>query len=394
MTTPKKIGVYEILDALRAGPRPLYRAKGPDGRILALKTISAQGITEDARQRFNREATISTQLDHPNLVRVYDSGEADGVLFQAMDLLEGADLRKVIAERRPLSWEEKLSIMEQISAGLEFAHGISLVHRDIKPANLFLENSGRVRVLDFGMARVEASNLTQVGMAVGTLLYMAPEQLRGETCTPATDVFAAGIVFYELSTGKHPFAAGEREMGKIASAIAFQKPTPLAEAAPDAPAGLDIVLDKALQKDATRRLKNAGDLKRALTLCSFSLQLPNAAAGAPGAPQDESAGKTIVIPRSPAPAATPPKPPAPAAAPPASPPNPVKPAPKPDGIFCPVCTRQNPAAAAVCKYCSTPLRELPLAASEPKPPRFDWMQLTIILLLLVVLVVLFWMIKR
>lgn len=394
MTTPKKIGVYEILDALRAGPRPLYRAKAPDGRILALKTISAQGITSDARERFNRETTISTELDHPNLVRVYDYGEADGVLFQAMDLLEGADLRKVIAERRPLSWEEKLSIMEQISAGLEFAHGRNLVHRDIKPANLFLENSGRVRVLDFGMARVEASNLTQVGMAVGTLLYMAPEQLRGETCTPATDVFAAGMVFYELATGKHPFAAGEREMGKIASAIAFQKPTPLSEAAPDAPAGLDIVLDKALQKDATRRLKTAGDLKRALTLCSFSLQLPITPA-APGASQDESAGKTVVIRRSPAPA--PPKPPQPAVAPPAPPQppsDPVKPKPARDGIFCPVCTRENPAGTAVCKYCSTPLRELPLAGSEPKPAKFDWLQVTIILLLLIVLAVLFWMIKR
>src|SRR6266851_4743725 len=295
MTLPKKIGAYEILDALRTGPRPLYRAKASDGRILALKTIPALGITDDTRQRFNREASISTQLDHPNLVRVYDSGEADGVLFQAMDLLEGADLSKVIAERRPLSWEQKLSIMEQISSGLEFAHGLNLVHRDIKPANLFLETSGRVRVLDFGMARVEASNLTQVGMAVGTLLYMAPEQLRGETCTPATDVFAAGIVFYELSTGKHPFAAGEREIGKIASAIAFQKPQPLSELAPDAPAGLDIVLDKALQKDAARRLQNAGDLKKALALCSFSLQLPDSPEATPGVPQDDAAGKTVVI---------------------------------------------------------------------------------------------------
>src|SRR5438093_10175109 len=129
-----------------------------------------------------------------------------------MDLLEGADLSRPLNEGRLFSWDEKLSIMEQVCEGLHYAHERKLTHRDIKPANLFLENSGRVRILDFGMARTESSNLTKIGLAVGTMLYMSPEQIRGESCTPAADVFAAGVVFYELATGKHPFAAGEREM--------------------------------------------------------------------------------------------------------------------------------------------------------------------------------------
>ena len=113
-------------------------------------------------------------------------GEADGMLFQAMELLEGADLGKVMAEGRHFTWDEQLAIMEQVCDGLQYAHEHHLVHRDIKPANLFLENSGRVRVLDFGMVRVAESELTKVGSSLGTLNYMSPEQIRGERCTPAT----------------------------------------------------------------------------------------------------------------------------------------------------------------------------------------------------------------
>ena len=118
------------------------------------------------------------------------------------------DLNKAIASGRQFSWSDKLSIMEAVCAGLQYAHQLGLVHRDIKPANLFLENSGNTRILDFGMAREGSSELTRAGSAVGTLNYMAPEQIRGETCTAATDVFATGIVFQQLSTGLHPFAAG------------------------------------------------------------------------------------------------------------------------------------------------------------------------------------------
>ena len=133
-----KIGPYQILEPLYRGPRPLYRAKAADGTLVALKTIPVAELSAEARERFAREAETCRTLDHPNLIRVFEMGEADGKLYQAMELLEGADLSKVLAEGREFTWEEKLSIMEQVCAGLEYAHEHQLVHRDIKPANLFL----------------------------------------------------------------------------------------------------------------------------------------------------------------------------------------------------------------------------------------------------------------
>ena len=157
------------------------------------------------------------------------------------------------------------------------------MHRDIKPANLFLENSGRVRVLDFGMVRVAESELTKVGSSLGTLNYMSPEQIRGERCTPATDVFSAGIVFFQLATGRHPFSTRDRSLGQVVSAIVFETPPKLSELAPDAPEGLEFILHRALEKDPARRLQNAGELKQAISLCRVAAQL-SAATGSPGAP--------------------------------------------------------------------------------------------------------------
>src|ERR1041384_2441776 len=210
-----KIGPYEILEILHQGAQSLYRAKAKDGRVVAVKTIPVATLTEEMRERFEREAEISRTLEHPNLIHVFETGEADGMLYQAMELLEGSDLGKVMTGGQRFTWEDKLSIMEQIRDGLHHAHDHKLVHRDIKPANLFLENSGRVRVLDFGMVRVAESELTKVGSSLGTLNYMSPEQIRGERCTAASDVFSAGIVFYQLATGRHPFSARDRSLAQV-----------------------------------------------------------------------------------------------------------------------------------------------------------------------------------
>ncbi len=375
----ERIGPYEILGLLHGGQRPLCRARAADGRVVALKTMPVAGLTLDARERFAREAAICKELDHPNLVRVYDSGEADGFLYQAMDRLEGADLSRVLAERRPLSWDQKISIMEQVCEGLEYAHARRLVHRDIKPANLFLENSGRVRILDFGMARVDASQLTRAGAAVGTLTYMAPEQIRGETCTPGSDVFAAGIVFYELATGKHPFATGDASVSDILTGVLFQNPTPLKDLAPDAPEGLDLVLGKALEKAPAGRLQNAGDFKQALALCKITLKLrPAAAAAGPGPAEAADPGKTVVVRRTPRPEAPPQRPPerpgSPRAEPPPKPaPKPAsKPAPKPEQVFCPSCTYGNPKGATTCLRCGLPLATPKLPAPDFGDRRLQW----------------------
>ena len=280
-----KIGPFQIVEIIHRGPQPLFRARAKDGHEVAIKAVPVANLTPETRERFTREAQTCRGLEHPNLIRVFEMGEADGMLFQAMEMLEGADLGKVMSEGRHFSWDARLAIMEQVSAGLQYAHEHHLVHRDIKPANLFLENSGRVRVLDFGMVRVAESELTKVGSSLGTLNYMSPEQIRGERCTPATDVFSAGIVFFQLATGRHPFSTRDRSLGQVVSAIVFETPPKLSELAPDAPEGLEFVLHRALEKDPARRLQNAGELKQAISLCRVAAQLsPIPAAPAPASP--------------------------------------------------------------------------------------------------------------
>jgi serine/threonine protein kinase len=396
-----KIGPYEILETLHRGAQPLYKAKAADGRVVAVKTTPVAGLTPEHRERFLREAETCRGLDHPNLVRVFESGEANGVLFQAMELLEGSDLGKVMASGRKFNWDEKLSIMEQVCDGLQYAHEHKLVHRDIKPANLFLENNGRVRVVDFGMVRVAESELTKVGSSVGTLNYMSPEQIRGERCTTATDVFSTGIVFYQLASGHHPFSRKDRSLVQVVSAIVFENPPALSGLCPDAPEGLEFILNKALEKDPAKRIQNAGDLKQAMALCRITMKLappPAPAAPRPAAPQvafetklmpsaqvqagaanpapqappaptpdptplDEQKTKVfrrqapvgpIVTPSVdiPKPAAPPPPPPPPAPRPnPPPPPQPEAQRPK----FCPSCTTANPPGATVCRGCGNPL---------------------------------------
>ncbi|HYM13485.1 MAG TPA: protein kinase [Bryobacterales bacterium] len=414
----EKIGPYQIESVLHPGPRRLYKVRAADGRVLALKTIPVEGITPEIRERFSREAAICSTLDHPNLVKVYDSGEADGVLYQAMDLLEGADLGRILADRRPLSWEQKLDIMEQVCEGLQYAHARALVHRDIKPANLFMETSGGVRILDFGMARIESSDLTKVGMAVGTLTYMAPEQIRGEACAPGTDVFAAGVVFYQLAAGRHPFSGEERDLQKILTAILFQTPKPVKELAPDAPDGLDLVLGKALEKNLDRRLRSAADFKQALGLCKITLRLgppvkavpppaepPRTAAASPaaapvppppiGGPQPAAAkpaepfdpAKTVVASRAPRPVApAPPRQPAAAPPPPSSLPKLAR---KPDTAACPSCTFANPSGATACARCGQPLRAHQIKEPETQTSRLRWavIALVVVCVLLALLLV-------
>jgi serine/threonine-protein kinase len=386
-----KIGPFQIVEIIHRGPQPLFRARARDGREVAIKAVPVANLTPETRERFTREAETCRGLEHPNLIRVYEMGEADGMLFQAMEMLEGADLGKVMSEGRHLSWDARLAIMEQVSAGLQYAHDRHLVHRDIKPANLFLENSGRVRVLDFGMVRVAESELTKVGSSLGTLNYMSPEQIRGERCTPATDVFSAGIVFFQLATGRHPFSTRDRSLGQVVSAIVFETPPKLSELVPDAPEGLEFILHRALEKDSAKRLQNAGELKQAISLCRVAAQFgsPPDTPAAPAAPAPDDvektrvfqrpqssvappvdSDKTRVMPRSAAPPAVPmddaktkvmqrplPAPVAPPPPPPKLPPaasRPPSPVPAQQLRYCPSCTFANPPNATECERCQTP----------------------------------------
>jgi serine/threonine-protein kinase len=378
-----KIGPYQILEVLHRGPQPLYRAKAADGRIVAIKAAPSAAANAESRERFSREGETCRSLNHPHLVRVLDAGEADGMMYQVMEMLDGADFSKVMAEGREFTWDQKLALMEQVCEGLQYAHEHNLVHRDIKPANLFLENSGRAVVLDFGMVRVAESELTKAGSAVGTINFMAPEQIHGERCSPASDVFSAGIVFFQFASGRHPFSTKDKSLAQVVSAIVFEPAPKLSAICPDAPEGLEFLLNRALEKDAAKRFRNAGELKQAIAVCRiamaqgvaapsapspdktkvFEKAAPPAAAQAVAAPVDSE--KTQVFQR---PAAAAPLPPPKRAVPPPPPPapEPVQPKPAPGLRFryCPSCTTANPPDAAACSRCGTRLAEGGAAAAK------------------------------
>ncbi|HEY1494072.1 MAG TPA: protein kinase [Candidatus Solibacter sp.] len=423
-----KIGPFQLLETIHVGAQPLFRARGKDGKEVAVKAIPVANLTDEMRERFTREAETCRNLDHPNIIRVFETGEADGMLYQAMELLEGADLAKVMSESRHFDWATKLSIMEQVSAGLQYAHEHNLVHRDIKPANLFLENSGRVKVLDFGMVRVAESELTKAGASLGTLNYMSPEQIRSERVTPATDVFSAGIVFYQLASGRHPFSSRDRGLAQVVSAIVFEAPPKLSETCPGAPEGLEFILARALEKDPARRPQNAGELKQAVGLCRVTLGMAPAPApppakedlGAtkvmrtpqatakrpalvdegktqvlrrppPASGQPAEDGKTLALPRmSPPKPVAPPPPPPPAPKPMAPPPQAVVPASQ--YSYCPSCTFANPSGSAVCQRCQTPLAAAapaaPLAAKPSQTPLYIAIGVAALLAIVLIVVLL------
>ena len=371
----QKIGSYEILGVLESGTQTIYRARGADGRAVALKTLRVADASSESRQRFEREAEICAYLDCPNLVGVFDSGEADGILYQARELLEGKTLATALAEGHVFTWDEKLRIMDHICGGLSYIHAQQIVHRDLKPDNVFLETSGGVRVIGFGLAHVEASKLTRAGMAAGTVSYMAPEQVQGATCTPATDVFVAGIVFFELATGRHPFAAPRANMVDVIMAIT-SKPTPdLRQLVPNAPEALELVIGRALEKDPARRFHDAAELRDALKkraeAAVLIAQFAQRGAPAPqvaGEPEANSEAKgTVVMKRIPTPITRPAA--SPLAAPSSTPI--VKPALRPEAVYCPACTCENLANATVCSGCGRPLKdpavEPQMVESESKP---------------------------
>jgi len=248
-------GRYEILDKLGEGAMGVvYRARDASlGRVVALKMLSADlGTEEELHQRFQREAEAIGRLSHPNIVTVYDVGEASGQLYMAMELLEGNDLRSLIETRANIALADRVRILIQICAGLAYAHSRGVVHRDIKPANILVGSDGRVRILDFGLARVSArSTITRRGVILGTPDYMAPEQAMGKGVDRRSDIFSAGAVFYEFLTLEKPFK------GKTLHAVLYQiisdDAEPVLTLNPEVPVRLASVVHRMLRKDPDQR---------------------------------------------------------------------------------------------------------------------------------------------
>jgi eukaryotic-like serine/threonine-protein kinase len=267
-------GRYEILDKLGEGAMGVvYRARDATlGRVVALKMLSADlGAEEELHQRFQREAEAIGRLSHPNIVTVYDVGEASGQLYMAMELLEGDDLRSLIEKRAAIALADRVRILIQICAGLAYAHSRGVVHRDIKPANILVGSDGRVKILDFGLARVSArSTITRRGVILGTPDYMAPEQAMGKGVDRRSDVFSAGAVFYEFLTLEKPFK------GKTLHAVLYQiisdDPEPVLTVNPEVPVRLAAIVHRMLRKDADQRYGAMEEVGGELSLIHAALR--------------------------------------------------------------------------------------------------------------------------
>ncbi|MFA6954662.1 MAG: protein kinase [Thermoanaerobaculia bacterium] len=256
------VGHYRILERLGGGGMGIvYKAEDLKlGRCVALKFLPPELTRDDeARARFLHEARAAAQLDHPNICTVYDVGEAeDDRVWIAMACYEGETLRKIIEAGRP-PVGMALKVVLQLARGLAKAHSSGIVHRDIKPANVMVTPDGVVKILDFGLAKLEGSSvITAAGKAVGTTAYMSPEQLLCEEVGPQADIWSLGVVTYELLTGQRPFR-GEYEQAAIYS-ILNQDPPSLTSSRPDAPTALDAIVGKMLRRNPKERYQSVDDV--------------------------------------------------------------------------------------------------------------------------------------
>jgi serine/threonine protein kinase len=274
----KKLGKYEVVAELGRGAMGVvYRARDPViNRLVALKTITT-GVADDPAllQRFYREAQSAGGLQHPNIITIYDMGEEGKIPFIAMELVEGENLEQLIASRAAISMSLKLVYAMQACRAFDYAHKRGIVHRDIKPGNIMISKDGTVKVVDFGIARVLDASKTQTGMLIGTLAYMSPEQYHGEHADERSDVWAFGVLFYELLCYRRPFAGDTP--ASLMRCICEQEPEPLSKFLPECPAELEGILSKTLQKSPSERYQSMEDLMLELDPVSKRLQVQSVA---------------------------------------------------------------------------------------------------------------------
>ena len=270
------ISHYRILEQIGAGGMGIvYKALDTRlGRAVALKFLPERLAHEpQALERFRREARAASALSHPGICTIYDIGEQDGRAFIAMEFIDGETLHSHI-HGKPLPLEEITRLGMQIAEALDVAHAEGIIHRDIKPANIFVTKRGQAKVLDFGVAKLipkgvavasgdfsgDAPDSTSIaGIVSGTPSYMSPEQIRGDTLDPRTDIFSLGLVLYEMATARQAFGNGTG--GMIIEAVLTRPPVPARSINPDIPSGLEEIIDKALEKDREKRYQHAVELR-------------------------------------------------------------------------------------------------------------------------------------
>jgi beta-lactam-binding protein with PASTA domain/tRNA A-37 threonylcarbamoyl transferase component Bud32 len=265
-------GRYKIVRKLGTGGMAnVYLAEDQElGRRVAIKILDDRHASDDQFiERFRREAQNAAGLSHPNIVSIYDRGEAEGTYYIAMEYLDGRSLKELIVSRGPAPIPVSIDYTRQILAALRFAHRNGIVHRDIKPHNVLVDSDGRLKVTDFGIARAGASEMTEAGSIVGTAQYLSPEQAKGTAVDARSDIYSAGVVLYELLTGRVPFT------GDTAVEIAMRHlsavPEPPSALRVDVPHELDMVVLRALAKDPEDRYQTAEEMDAELDRVSRGL---------------------------------------------------------------------------------------------------------------------------
>lgn len=315
-------GKYELRGTLGAGAMGIVLDAFDRliERRVAIKLVKlpsggdAEAMEEalEAHARFRREAQASGQLGHPNIVSVYDYGENANTAWIVMELVEGGTLKSLMdrGERFPVA--EIVRVMDQVLAALAYSHGKGVVHRDIKPANIMLTADRTIKIADYGIARIESSTMTQVGTVMGTPSYMAPEQLRGETVDARADIWAAGVVLYQLLTSEKPFDGG---YSALMHRVMTTEPAPPSQLAVSAPRAFDAVVARALAKRPDERFASAMDFAAAIRAAAGEKEGFGGFAGAGKLPGLDDGTMIGAAPPSarrsqPGPSAAPPAPPA------------------------------------------------------------------------------------
>ncbi len=267
-----RLGRYEVLNELGKGAMGIvYLAKDPViGRLVAIKTIKNSQSGEDDsesrefRERFVREAQTAGILSHPNIVTIHDIGEDvdSRASFIAMEYIEGRNLKSLLTEKNKFGWDEIADLIAQIGEALDYAHRKGIIHRDIKPANIILTTDSKVKITDFGIAKVASSNLTTTGQFLGTPNYMSPEQVSGAPVDGRSDIFSLGVVLYELLTGRKPFQGDN--LTAISYKIVHEDFTPPAELSSEIPPEFNPIVARAMAKDPWNRYQRGKDLALAL----------------------------------------------------------------------------------------------------------------------------------
>jgi Serine/threonine protein kinase len=267
-------GRYKIIKKLgTGGMATVYLAEDQElGRRIAIKILNSKHAADQQFvERFRREASSAAGLSHPNIVQIYDRGNAEGTYYIAMELIDGRSLKELVIQRGPSPILVAVNYGRQILAALRFAHRNGVVHRDIKPHNVLVDDEGRIKVTDFGIARAGASEMTEVGSIIGTAQYLSPEQARGAPVDDRSDLYSVGVLLYELLTGEVPYS-GDTPV-EIAMKHLSAIPEPPSVKRPEIPPALDAVVLRALAKSPDDRYQSAEEMDADLSAISKGMEI-------------------------------------------------------------------------------------------------------------------------